>query len=381
MNTLILMALLSTNNEIRLSWESVPLIYYCVSATPSISGQTTTWAAVTNVIGTGKSINVNLSTPSSERYYKVSIEDKPLGNPLFGKTFYVDPNGAAAKQAVAWAVTNPVGAAKMQKIAKEPQGIWLASSSSPNTALSVSTAAKLVGAMPILPAYYIPKRDCKGFSNGGAPSAAAYLTWTSNVWKNLATQSLILLEPDALALINTNLNSALEPKCLSPAEEAERYDLIRQAGLIYKKENRALVYLDGGHSKWQKDTEMARRLKLAGVDNVDGFFLNVSNFQTTKDCIDFGTRVSKLLGGKHFIIDTGRNGKGQTSNDPNWWWCNPEGAGLGLPPTTITGNSLVDMFGWFKPPGQSDGPHPVGAPNPGIFWPKYAEMLVDNAAY
>lgn len=32
-----------------------------------------------------------------------------------------------------------------------------------------------------------------------------------------------------------------------------------------------------------------------------------------------------------------------------------EGAGLGIRPTTDTGNTLIDAIVWVKPPGESDG--------------------------
>lgn len=32
-----------------------------------------------------------------------------------------------------------------------------------------------------------------------------------------------------------------------------------------------------------------------------------------------------------------------------------EGAGLGIRPTTSTGNTLIDAIVWVKPPGESDG--------------------------
>ena len=65
----------------------------------------------------------------------------------------------------------------------------------------------------------------------------------------------------------------------------------------------------------------------------------------------------------HFVIDTSRNGQG-----PWDWaaagyadagvaqdWCNPPDRGLGVVPTTQTGNDLVDAYLWIKVPGESDG--------------------------
>ena len=74
----------------------------------------------------------------------------------------------------------------------------------------------------------------------------------------------------------------------------------------------------------------------------------------------------------HFVIDTGRNGRGPLDvvpyaaapyNQPaavlsglnGGNWCNPPGAGVGLRPTTTTGDPLADAYLWVKTPGGSDG--------------------------
>jgi endoglucanase len=73
-----------------------------------------------------------------------------------------------------------------------------------------------------------------------------------------------------------------------------------------------------------------------------------------------------------FVVDTSRNGKGTLNVTPYSAapynqpasvisgltagnWCNPPGAGLGLPPTATTGVPLLDAYLWVKTPGQSDG--------------------------
>jgi len=45
--------------------------------------------------------------------------------------------------------------------------------------------------------------------------------------------------------------------------------------------------------------------------------------------------------------ETNRAGKGD--------WCNVNGAGFGVRPTSTTGDALVDAFVWVKPGGESDG--------------------------
>ena len=68
-------------------------------------------------------------------------------------------------------------------------------------------------------------------------------------------------------------------------------------------------------------------------------------------------------GTTHFVIDTSRNGQGPwdwaaagyASAGAAQDWCNPPGRGLGIAPTTNTGNALVDAYLWVKVPGESDG--------------------------
>lgn len=69
---------------------------------------------------------------------------------------------------------------------------------------------------------------------------------------------------------------------------------------------------------------------LAGIAEANGFSLNVSNFAPTRENVAYGEKVSRLVGGKHFIIDTSRNGLPINSKA----WCNPRGRALGVSPPT-----------------------------------------------
>ena len=127
---------------------------------------------------------------------------------------------------------------------------------------------------------------------------------------------------------------------------------------------------------------MAKRLKDAGVDDADGFALNVSNYKTTEATIKYGKEISKRLGGKHFVIDTSRNGKGppEVKGDVEAAWCNPSGRGLGTPPTTNTADPSVDAYLWLKKPGESDG-QCNGGPKAGMWWQEKALELAKNASF
>jgi endoglucanase len=115
---------------------------------------------------------------------------------------------------------------------------------------------------------------------------------------------------------------------------------------------------------------MAERLKKAGVAHASGFSLNTSNYRSTEECVSYGKEISAALGGKHFIVDTSRNGAGPYNEAKNETesWCNPPGRKIGLPPTTDTGEPLCDGYLWLKRPGESDGECERGEPKAGVFW-------------
>jgi endoglucanase len=181
-----------------------------------------------------------------------------------------------------------------------------------------------------------------------------------------SNKATVILEPDALASIT----------CLSQSDQSARYVMLQNAVAVLKANKNASVYIDAGNSNWVSATDMAPRLKNAGIALADGFALNVSNFYATSDLTNFGNSLSPLVNGKHFVIDTSRNGLGPLGSE----WCNPSGRALGNKPTSNTGNALVDAFLWLKTPGESDG-NCNGGPNAGVWWPDYAVGLAERAAY
>lgn len=276
---------------------------------------------------------------------------------------YVNPFSPAKKQADAWRRSRPTDAALMDKIANQPIAQWMGEWNSNiggdvRDAVSRITGAK---ALPVFVAYNIPNRDCGSYSAGGARSADAYRQWIRSFANGLGgKRAVVILEPDALAGMN----------CLSAPLRAERVALIKEAVGVLNSRG-ASVYIDAGHARWIGASEMATRLKSAGVDQAAGFSLNISNFLGNAVNIAYGEAVSRQIGGKHFIIDTSRNGAGasQAGN-----WCNPTNQSIGDAPTSNTGNKLVDAFLWVKVPGESDGTC-GGGPKAGQWWADYALAL------
>lgn len=290
-------------------------------------------------------------------------------NPIAGALFWIDPNSNAKAQADAWRSTRPADAAQMDKIATRSQSQWFGGwNANISTAInSTVTTIAATGALPVLVAYNIPQRDCGGLSGGGGATPDAYRSWIAAFASGLAgRKALVVLEPDALANID----------CLSSADQQTRLDLLQYAVQVLKAQGQTIVYLDGGHPGWHSASDMASRLVKANVAAADGFFENVSNFYGTSGNISYGTSISSLIGGKHFIVDTSRNGTGPTADNQ---WCNPSGRALGAAATTQTGNALVDAFLWIKHPGESDGACNGGS-SAGSWWADYALGLAQLSA-
>ena len=285
------------------------------------------------------------------------------GNPFRGRRLYVDPASPARVQAQQWARSRPADAALLRRIGDQPQAIWLGDwmRDIRRETDALVTRITAAGALPVFVAYNIPHRDCGLFSAGGARSGDAYRRWARDLASGLRGRTaVVILEPDGLPAIS----------CLPLRLQDERYVLMREAVQALKAAG-AHVYIDAGNGNWQQPAEMANRLRKAGIELADGFSLNVSNFHATRVNIAYGERLSRMVGGKHFVIDTSRNGRGAALEKE---WCNARNQALGTPPTAQTGHPLVDAFLWVKTPGQSDGVC-NGGPRAGQWWAEYALEL------
>jgi endoglucanase len=307
----------------------------------------------------------NCSSLNTSPQTEVETEtETEVTNPFLNATFYVDPDSDAAVQILEWQDSRPDDAATLELIASQPTARWLGDwnddifSAADEFASTITEA----GNLPVFVAYNIPNRDCGGYSAGGAEDSDAYLDWIENFANGIGERlAIVILEPDAVASIS----------CLSDEDVEIRFSLLSQAVTTFKSHENIFVYIDAGHSNWVDANEMAERLDEAGIEEADGFSLNISNFYTTEENITYGEVVSTLVDDKHFIIDTSRNGLGS-----NGEWCNPEGRALGQNPTVETGHDLVDALLWIKPPGQSDG-ECNGGPEAGEWWAEYALGLAE----
>ncbi|MEZ0494049.1 glycoside hydrolase family 6 protein [Kineococcus sp. TBRC 1896] len=293
----------------------------------------------------------------------------PVGsNPLAGARFWVDPDSNARREAAR--STGPAAAA-FAKIADQPSTVWLGdwnrTQDVRRRVSDVVGAATATGTVPVLALYAVPGRDCGNHSAGGLPDAAAYGAWVREVAAGIGTSRVVVvLEPDALAQYD----------CLSPTARGARSAVLRDAVDVLARAPGAVTYLDAGTSRWIPADTMAQRLREAGVARARGFALNVSNFGTTDQEAAYGDRLSSLLGGASYVVDTSRNGNGADGT-----WCNPPGRALGDPPTSSTGRPHLDALLWVKRVGESDGECGRGEPAAGTWWSSYALGLAQRARW
>jgi len=233
----------------------------------------------------------------------------------------------------------------------------------------------------VLVAYNVPGRDCGSYSAGGAADVDAYLAWVGSFAAALGDRpAVVVLEPDAVPQAVVGC-AGVDP--------AARYDMLAQAVEILDRQPGARVYLDAGNATWVDELpELADALRRSGIDQAEGFALNVSNYETTEVSAEYGLELSRELEEgapagtppAHFVIDTSRNGAGppESAAGNEGRWCNPPGRELGEPPTTSPDLPRVDALLWIKQPGDSDGTC-GGGPPAGQWWPEAAAELVADA--
>jgi endoglucanase len=284
---------------------------------------------------------------------------------------FADPDSVPAT----WVRTHPTdpSAARIQAaIGSKPIAKWFGTwSGDIGTAVgSFVGRADNADKLPVLVAYNLPGRDaCGGHSAGGADTAAAYNTWISAFASAIGTRpAIVVIEPDSLGDFG----------CMTPDQITARTTLLTFATRqFHDRAPNTWAYLDAGNAGWIDAPTMADRLNKAGVANVRGFSLNVSNYYTTAQSSAYATSVNSALRTKfgyvkQFVADTSRNGNGS-----NGEWCNPAGRKLGVPAQTGTGSN--DMLLWIKTPGSSDGLCGIAPTTPaGTFTADIANRLIDG---
>jgi endoglucanase len=305
----------------------------------------------------------------------------PPSDPLTGAQTFVDPSGVAALQARAWLSIHSQAAAMLGVIASQPGVHRFGNWSGPNPGLQVAqflerAAIQAPGTVPEISTYYLPNHHCGGWTDP-AWRQGAFHKWMQSFTAGIGDyRTIVFLEIDSLITVG----------CLSHQGVAVRMHELSDAIQILSEAPRAVVYLDAGAGDALPVKRAATLLRRADVAQIQGFFLNSTHFDWTSKEIQYGEQISRLIGGKHFVVNTAVNGRGPLVPHNrvlhgNEVLCNPPGRGLGPIPTFTTGYANVDAFAWIGNPGNSGGPCRPGAPPTGVFWPAQALALVRNADF
>ncbi|GIH61487.1 hypothetical protein Msi02_23040 [Microbispora siamensis] len=346
------------------------------------SGSSSSGSSATTSVTSAASVAVTVPSASA-----ADSGGNPLREPgvRFAYKQELDPQ----RQADLWdAQGRKTDAALMRALAAVPHSVNLNMpvAEVKDTVTSTMRLAAAHDAVPVFLTDYVPLLDC---SDRGAPNEQTYKDWIDRIAAGIgAGRAVVVLEPNSL----TELPGTGDCPSGGKAGMTERYRELGYAVDRLGKLPHTAVYLDGGIEGWPDFVAMADRLVNAGVGRADGFYLNSSDFQHTDSLLRYGDRLSRCVyllstkgGGTcadaeidavpddapltHFVIDTSRNGKGVWDApegkyaDPQLW-CNPPGRGVGLRPTTDTGNELADAFLWIRHPGESSGRCLRGGPGP-----------------
>jgi endoglucanase len=375
-------------------------------------------AVVTASLATG-SLAVMAAAQAASAAPAVTAVSRGLGP---GTRFFVPPPSSGAPQQILQLLASGHAqeAALIAEMEAVPRAVWFNGGTPAQVGRQVQQTmfeAALERAVPTLVVYDIPGRDCAQYSAGGALSQADYQAWISSFAQAIGSRkAIVILEPDALGNMPSGCGLSTS---VYPFTDSERIAELQYAVGALEQDPGVSVYLDGTHSSWQSVGTITQRLLEANVQDAQGVFLNVSNYQPTDELTDYGTWISDCIAmvtdsanpffnnpsacasqyypatqsdfstwglttawyaqnmgnavaTTHFVIDTSRNGNGPNNmqtyasapfDQPasvisalaSASWCNPPNSALGLRPTASTGVPLLDAYLWVKTPGQSDG--------------------------
>ena len=306
-----------------------------------------------------------------------------IGDPLQGVKFYVPGSSSPAGEAEEAALAHGDGttAQALSVLAQAPTGyrFWFwntPSDPSGNVARYLErTQLQQPGTTVQLTTYSLVHGRC---DNNLSPAfVKRYQRWVRGYARGIGNFHVVVF---------FEIDSLITSSCLSANGRRVRFEKELAYGIrTLERDPHTVVYVDAGAADALPWQATVRDLRQADVQAAQGFFLNATHFDWTTTELAYGQKVSKALGGVHFVINTGENGRGPLRpasrvQNGNEVLCNPPGRGLG-PWSTTTGYESADAFIWMSTPGNSAGACRPGAPPTATYWPAYAVMLVQNADY
>jgi endoglucanase len=308
--------------------------------------------------------------------------DPAAPNPLEGLRFFVDHDAPAWRQYLYYRSHHSgAAAARIWKLAKEPKFRWYGrwDHNLTERVHDYVGRAERDGSVPLMAIMRAQSEKCGGGYGGGDAAEDARTRSWYRTFANAVGDSRVVIgfEPDSLGTIT----------CLRGNRRQARLNLLRYGVDVLSKLKNATVYLEGGASDWEPAARTAKKLRYIGVSKVRGFMLNVTHYDWTGNNILYGLQISRMTGGKPFVISTSFNGRGPVHQ----WkviaghkrrinvWCHPPRRGLGPRPTTQTANAKADAYLWIGRPGYSAGACNGGPLPVGTWWPARALMYARYA--
>ncbi|CAK7208227.1 1,4-beta-D-glucan cellobiohydrolase cel6c [Sporothrix bragantina] len=350
----------------------------------------------------------------------------PSVNPFTKYTLHPNVYYRKEVQAAVANISDSSLAASAAKVADVGSFLWID---------TIANIAKIEPALADVPCtnilglviYDLPGRDCAAKASNGELKVGELDKYKSQYIDPIVTlikahpntAFALVIEPDSLPNLVTNADKDTCKNSASGYEDGVAYAL-KSLNLP-----NVIMYIDAGHGGWlgwdanlkPGAQELAKVYKAAGSPKqVRGISTNTAGwnswdespgeFSTASDAkynkcqnekiyVDtFGPLLKAAGMPSYAIIDTGRNAV--TGLRKEWGdWCNVNGAGFGVRPTSSTGDSQADAFVWIKPGGESDGTSDSSAtrydsfcgkddafkpsPEAGTWNQAYFEMLVKNA--
>jgi endoglucanase len=302
--------------------------------------------------------------------------DPASPNPLTSLRFFVDPTESAFHSYSQYMHRGQrYKAGLMWKVAGQPRFRWFGRFTRPNFTKKVRDYLHCVeaiqpGTVPLMTVMRHQGKACNPhYTAGGRAEDARTRRWYDKFAQAVGDARVVIaFEPDSLGTLD----------CLAKSRRRSRLDNLRYGVDALSKLPGATIYIEAGASDWETAQRTAKQLRYVGISKVRGFMLNVTHYDWTANNIAHGLMISRMTGGKHFIINTSYNGRGPVhfrrwiSHSAHLWrtinvWCHPLKRGLGPTPTTATARpDKVDAYLWVGRPGYSagscnGGPLPVGS--------------------
>jgi endoglucanase len=314
--------------------------------------------------------------------------DPSAPNPLFGQRFFLDRMEPAYMQWARWKRGGQhTRANTIWKLAREPRFRWFGKFTRPRMQKKVRGYLNRVqcdqpGTVPLMAVMRHQGKGCSGsYRAGGEAEDRATMKWYDDFVEAVGAARVVIgFEPDSLGTID----------CLARDRRKDRLDVLRYGVDKLTQLPNATIYLEAGASDWEPAARTAKQLRYIGIRKVRGFMLNVTHHDWTRANIKHGLELSRMVGRKHFIINTSYNGRGPIhykrwlNKAQHKWrrinvWCNPGLRGLGPAPTTATAHPLVDAYLYINRPGYSAGSCNGGPLPVGTWWPRRGLMYAQYA--